>query len=190
MKHILCLFILCVSTQSVLAETSCYVPDGPIRAQAELRGENVILQDGRVKIGSQSFTVCNGLPGPYPTGAAIVKKQLYVGFRAAGIARFNGRTFERIAPLDPGVAVRTLSSWRNQLVVGTSRGLMFLHGGRLRKSSHRILGQRATTALAVDGRGDYTSPRVHMGGGLSESVVLPGATRNGSLVASNVWDKT
>jgi len=146
------------------ASPACPVPEGPVRARVTLDdGTVATARDGALQLGDRLVTPCEGLPDPFPTSVASFDGALWVGFRAAGLYRYDDAGFTAVDGL-PKDAVRTLlTDPDGGLWIGTgASGLWRLDADRrLSCFEHRVLGEREVSALFVDRRGD-----LHVGAGM------------------------
>ncbi|TNF35786.1 MAG: hypothetical protein EP329_05875, partial [Deltaproteobacteria bacterium] len=145
------------------ASPACPVPEGPVRARAQRSdGTVAIARDGALQLGDRLVTPCDGLPDPFPTSVAAFGGELWVGFRAAGLYRFDGARFTRVDGL-PQDAVRVLLADAEGVWVGTgASGLWRVTAeGTPTRFAHRILGAQEVSALSLDRRGD-----LHVGAGM------------------------
>lgn len=159
MRGVIAALLLWVGSASA-AEVGCVVAEGPARARAAWRGVEVVARDGAIEIGGRRITACEGLPGAFPTAVAASGDVLYVGFRAAGLHRFDGEGFEAVSGL-PADAVSALAVDGDRVWVGTGAGgLWRVRDGRATRFRHWVLGKRPVTALHVARDGD-----LHVGAG-------------------------
>ncbi|PKN57294.1 MAG: hypothetical protein CVU56_11665 [Deltaproteobacteria bacterium HGW-Deltaproteobacteria-14] len=138
------------------APGACPVPEGPVRARTVLAdGTAVVARDGALQLADRLVTACDGLPDPFPISVAAFEGELWVGFRAAGLYRFDGHSFSRAEGL-PADAVRALAAGPDALWIGTGKsGLWRLsRDGALARFDHRVLGQQEVSALLLDRKGD------------------------------------
>ena len=154
-----CVLVLMLGSTTALAApglygdtgvTACVVPDGPWTAQLTWRAQKVAARSGQLQIGQHAFTACDQLPGPHPTALAVFGGHLYVGFRGAGLHRFDGTLFEPVEGL-PVDGVRALAVYQDALWIGLgSRGIYTSQDGqRARKHHHWVLGRRGVTGMTV-----------------------------------------
>lgn len=136
--------------------TTCVVPEGRVLARTAWRGATVEARPGALALitaeGTRFVTPCEGLPGPHAQALAVGPDgQLWVGFRQAGLFRYDGATFRAVAEVPGGAGVRVLLTEGAQVWVGTGGGLW---GATARGDdfvaaphAHRVLRMREVTAL-------------------------------------------
>ncbi|MEZ4464814.1 MAG: hypothetical protein R3F43_10005 [bacterium] len=133
------------------APSACVVPEGPVVAEVRWAGQRVVAREGALELGDRRLTTCDGLPGPFPSALAVQGDALVVGFRAAGVFRFENGRFAAIEGL-PADGVLALAASPEAVWIGLgTRGLWRAEGTTARPVRHRILGAQGITALAVDG---------------------------------------
>jgi len=146
----------------------CAPIESPVRASATLSdGRPVVARDGRLSVGERDFTVCDDLPGAFPTAISVSPRDgaVYVGFRREGVFRFDpdGDRFIALPPMGKDVAVGgvralAVSDDGHVLAVGTGHHGVFTYAAdeAPRQVVHAIVGRQSVFALrsARDGHFD------------------------------------
>lgn len=138
---------------------TCAPVDSPVRASAPLPdGRIVVARDGRLSVGERDFTVCDALPGAFPTAVAVSPRDgaLYVGFRREGVFRYESEQgrFTALPELGQDVAVGgvralAVSEDGRVLAVGTGQHGVFTYEADLapRQVAHAVVGKQSVFAL-------------------------------------------